>query len=229
MKLFRIVPSGVLILGLAIAGCGGSGSSASSATQSASIVAPSSNTQTSKSSASEGAAKGSTTQAKSETAAAKAHTSSPSFALTVSSPALKKSVLSRRYTCDGADTSIPLRWKTVPHGIKELVLFVVNLKPNSLGTGESYSWVVAGLQPTLKGIAAGKVPAGAVVGRNSAGQSRYSLCPAKGSGVQHYAAMLFGLSHPVATKPGFAASTLIKTMEKMALYSGGVGFTYTRK
>jgi phosphatidylethanolamine-binding protein (PEBP) family uncharacterized protein len=122
-----------------------------------------------------------------------------------------------------------LQWAGVPSGTAELVLFISNLEAKAPGGGELISWAVAGLKPTLNGISAGSLPAGAIVGRNSFGQTRYTLCPPKGSPIQHYAVVLYAMQHPVAAQPRFAANVLSKTVAHTATYSGLTGFSYKRR
>ena len=154
------------------------------------------------------------------------------FTLHVSSPVLtdKEHAIPDTYTCDGAGISPPLHWGNIPRGAAELALFVASLNPSSPGGGgESFSWAVAGLRPTLKGLSAGTLPPGAIVGRNSSGLSSYTVCPQKGSGVQPYIIVLYALRHHLATRHGFSAQSFIKRVEKASIYKGGLGFTYTRK
>ncbi len=232
-RLLNVTTCCMLLAGLATAGCGGSGSTQSSATEAASTGAPSTQanakpTPTDKTTTAGTSRSGST----SATARAKTSKKAPSaVALKLSIPGLlgKQAALLSRYTCDGKDISLPLRWSGVPHGTAELVLFVAELNPvTAEGT---YSWAVAGLRPTLRGLAAGQqLPAGAVVGRNSAGQIRYTVCPAKTHPNQVFIALLFALPHSVHAKPGFSASALESTMEKATIKPRGEAlFTYTRK
>ena len=124
--------------------------------------------------------------------------------------------------------SLPLQWGAIPTGTAELALFVTDFNGRASGRNEVVAWAVTGLQPTLKALAAGTLPTGAVVGRNSLGQSRYSVCPPKSSGVSHYLVVLYALPHPISTKPGFSAETLLKTVEHSAEYDGLTGFSYAR-
>jgi phosphatidylethanolamine-binding protein (PEBP) family uncharacterized protein len=107
------------------------------------------------------------------------------------------------------------------------VLFVINFTGQARGGGPIVYWAVGEMQPVFKGVPAGSLPPGAIVGRNSFGQDRYSICPAKGSGLQHYVVALFALNQPLSLKPGFAADALYKKVEKLADYKGLAGFTYT--
>jgi phosphatidylethanolamine-binding protein (PEBP) family uncharacterized protein len=218
--------SGVLVLGLTVAGCGGS-SSTSSSTRSESASQTSSTQQTGTGAGtqpSSGAPSGPTQTS----GVAKEHL--PTNLIRVSSSAFTEGgAIPLRYTCDGAGTSPPLHWAGVPSGTAELFVFISNLEAKAPGGGELISWAVAGLKPPLTGISAGKLPAGAVVGRNSFGQTRYTLCPPKGSPVQHYVVVVYAVLHPLSVKPGFAADAVFKTVSHTAEYSGLAGYSYKRK
>jgi phosphatidylethanolamine-binding protein (PEBP) family uncharacterized protein len=78
-----------------------------------------------------------------------------------------------RYTCKGADQWPAISWSTVPANTKELLLFVRTLQAGP----PILNWGVAALSASLRHISEGKLPAGAVVGRNSFGRIGYYLCP----------------------------------------------------
>jgi hypothetical protein len=130
-----------------------------------------------------------------------------------------------RYTCDGADVSLPVRWSGVPPGAAELAMFVVNYRP--IHGRLFFDWAVAGLSPTAHGISAGSLPSGAVVGRNSFGNVGYSVCPVKGTGEEHYIVRVVALPHQLAAKPGFDAEALFQEAERSAKAIGLGGGTYT--
>ncbi len=223
-RLLKTVVSGALMLMLTLAGCGGSGStSQSSSTSSSQTASAATSTQTS------GVTSSSTlTNAQaSKTSAPKEHT--PNNTILVSSPVFRAdSKIPARYTCDGAGVSPPLRWGAIPHGTAELALFVLDLKSEPT-VRPVVDWAVAGLHPTLKGIPAGKLPPGSIVGRNSLGQSRYTICPAKSEGQQRYAVALLAMPHSVSATPGFNASAFFKKALHTAEYSGLAGFAYQRR
>jgi phosphatidylethanolamine-binding protein (PEBP) family uncharacterized protein len=118
---------------------------------------------------------------------------------------LGASTIGRQYTCQGADESPPLQWSGVPAGTSELALFVIASKP--VAGKLVYPWAVAGISPTITGVRAGQAPAGAVVGRSSSGQTRYSLCPS-GGGRETYVFIMFALPHSLSPKPGFEPTAL---------------------
>ncbi|HSZ68921.1 MAG TPA: YbhB/YbcL family Raf kinase inhibitor-like protein [Solirubrobacteraceae bacterium] len=131
-----------------------------------------------------------------------------------------------RYTCDGKDISPPLRWREIPPGTSELMLDVLKTKPVN---GQLYfAWAVTGLKPTLPGLNAGKLPAGAIVGTNSAGHRGYHLCQPKGTD-EGYVIALFALPHHIAAKPGFNAAALRLTAEHTAKYQALYIVNYERR
>jgi len=87
---------------------------------------------------------------------------------------------------------------------------------------------VGGLSPKLHGIAAGKLPPGAVVGRNSTNKrSRYFLCPAKGVN-ERYIFLLYALPHRLAVQPGFKGGPLFNKINTSALAHGLLTSSYKR-
>lgn len=108
-------------------------------------------------------------------------------------------------TCKGRDVSPILEWTGVPHGTRELALFAMNLGPVN---GKLYfDWAVAGIDPSLTGLEEGRLPDGAVVGLNGAGEEKYSVCP-KGEETIIFA--LYAVEKPVGAKAGFDPLSLRK-------------------
>jgi phosphatidylethanolamine-binding protein (PEBP) family uncharacterized protein len=213
-----------LATAIALAGCGGGSSpdskssSTGAATSAAQTAPPTSSTS-------------STAQSTASTAQSTASSEKvPTVSLPIKSTALTPSaktgglVLSRRYTCDGADISPPISWSEIPANTAEIDLFIFNSKEvhEQLFT----DWAVAGLKPSIRKLSAGKLPPGAIVGRNGLGQTRYSLCPAKSSG--DYVILLQALSHKIPVKPGFNADTLSGNGITDAEFEGELYFTYER-
>jgi phosphatidylethanolamine-binding protein (PEBP) family uncharacterized protein len=131
--------------------------------------------------------------------------------------------MSRRYTCDSADLSPPLRWRGVPAGSVELLLLAIDLDGGSTG---AVQWAVAGLPPSVPGIRAGRLPAGAVVGHNSAGETRWGgICDASG-GLHHLAFLLYALSRHLGLKAGFDPATVRSGLKDATLARGLTVATY---
>ncbi len=204
-RLLKIAVSAALMLTLLLAGCGGSSSTSRSsptATSAGQTASAATGTQTS------AGAPGSTTS----NAPTPKTEHFPKVILPVSSTVFRAgSRIPARYTCDGAGVSPPLKWGAIPRGTAELALFIIGNDGESAGKQQIY-WAVTGLQPALRGVSTGGLPPGAIVGRNSFGQSRYTICPAKSDGLRHYAVALLALPHSASAAADFNASALFKTV-----------------
>jgi phosphatidylethanolamine-binding protein (PEBP) family uncharacterized protein len=158
----------------------------------------------------------------------------PAASLTLSSPVFSagrliasgRRAIPAHFTCDGADVSPPLHWSAVPTGTAdELVLLVFDLR--SPGSTRNFAWSVAGIKPYLTSISAGRVPEGAVVGKNESGQNRYSVCPAKGTS-HPYLVTLFAVRQPLSLKTGFDPNSVYEKIGGAGLSQGQSGFSYKR-
>ena len=201
---------------IAIAGCGGSGSSSTKAASVAATTAstPAKTVTTASNPAKSPAGKApakpkSTSTAKPASTPAKT-SSTPSKIpkalaalgkIAIASPAFKAGgSIPTRYTCDGEGVSPPLEWHGVPHGTAELFLLAIDL---SGSTSDAIQWAVAGISPSASGLSAGSLPAGAVAGLNSAGKAGWGgICGTKGQ-VHHVAFLFYALNHKLGLKSGF--------------------------
>jgi Raf kinase inhibitor-like YbhB/YbcL family protein len=135
--------------------------------------------------------------------------SSPAFVLNGGIPA--------QYTCDGANTSPPLQWTNLPAHTAELVLFAID--DSSIGREGGIRWVVAGLEPSLTGIGAGTLPAGAIVGLNGSGKAAYGgICPPKGK-TATIEFVLWALSKKISLSSGFTPAVAEREYSKSELAS----------
>jgi phosphatidylethanolamine-binding protein (PEBP) family uncharacterized protein len=210
----RLVASAfALTVLLAVAGCGGG--SATTASQPASPAASAS------------ASTASSTSSASDPSASSTSSSGTPSLIHLSSAALHGSPevanpIPARYTCAGANVSLPLTWGLLPHGAKEVGVFVMHhVQKGRLAA----DWAVLGLKPTVKELPTGQVPAGAVVGRNSAGQERYSVCPSKGKEVE-YGVFVYAFSHALHPRSGFNAVAVFERALAGSLGQGLIGFTF---
>jgi phosphatidylethanolamine-binding protein (PEBP) family uncharacterized protein len=122
-----------------------------------------------------------------------------------SSARLSDGLIAPHYTCRGANVSVPVTWVGVSSKAKEIAILVRSF----LGPGRfAVNWAVAGISPSLDGIAAGRLPPGAVVGLNSFGREGYSLCPAAGAPVPVTWIAVLALPHRLALDPGFDPATV---------------------
>jgi Raf kinase inhibitor-like YbhB/YbcL family protein len=113
-----------------------------------------------------------------------------SGSIALASPAFRQGgTMPKRFTCDGRQTSPPLRWSGVPAGTTELLL---TMEDPEAPNGTFVHWVVAHLPPRSRGIPAGRVPRGAVQLQQSFGERRYGgPCPPEDDPPHHYVLTLY--------------------------------------
>jgi len=145
--------------------------------------------------------------------------------ISLSSSALRASgaTLPARHTCAGADQSLPLHWSGVPVDTQELVLFAVSERP--VGRKLFFDWALAGLSPSLQGLAAGEMPAGAVLGKNGYGHTSYSICPTSGKR-ESYIFELYALPQRLTSTQGFDPASLRRQATHVARHVGLLVGTY---
>jgi phosphatidylethanolamine-binding protein (PEBP) family uncharacterized protein len=130
------------------------------------------------------------------------------------------------FTCDGADISPPLSWSKLPPNTAEIAVVTLAF---AYRHGRPFTiWAVAGLNPGTKHLAPGVLPPGAVVGRNSLGQTRYSLCPPKGAS-EEYLVRVYALPQKVAVTSGFDAAAFNDKLVHLATSVGELSFSYKRR
>jgi Raf kinase inhibitor-like YbhB/YbcL family protein len=138
--------------------------------------------------------------------------SSPAFAANGPIP--------RQYTCDGRDTSPPLRWSGVPAGTRELVLV---MRDPDAPTGNFVHWALAGIPPSSGGLPAGGVPGQIVPGRNSFGTLGYrGPCPPAGR-PHHYVLTLSALPSASGLRAGWSSDQLRVRQLAIATLVGSYG------
>lgn len=133
--------------------------------------------------------------------------------------------LDPRYTCDGQDIPMPLKWRGVPPGTAELMIDVIKVKP--VNGKLSFAWALAGIPPATQEIVDGKLPPGTVTGLNGDGEPKYRLCPPRGPS-EPYVAVIFALPHKLHVKAGFDPVALRHEAERLASYQNLLVFSYTR-
>jgi Raf kinase inhibitor-like YbhB/YbcL family protein len=102
-----------------------------------------------------------------------------------------------KFTCDGADTSPPLKIEAVPDSTRALVLIVDD--PDAPG-GLFTHWVVWNVDPKASSVPAGKAPGG-TQGTNDFGHAGYGgPCPP--SGTHRYYFKIFALDQQLSLSAG---------------------------
>jgi Raf kinase inhibitor-like YbhB/YbcL family protein len=140
----------------------------------------------------------------------------PSFRLT--SPAFADfGTIPRRYTCDGANVSPPLRWTRPPRGTHALLLAltdtdVLDPGPNSSRWGPYFvQWTVFGLP-----LRAGALRPGVVL--EKVGLNSYELlgyrgpCPRRGDRPHNYVFTLYALRRSVRLQPAVSVDVFYRTL-----------------
>lgn len=128
-----------------------------------------------------------------------------------------------KYSCTGP--SPDLRWEGVPAGTSELAL-VMN-DPTAEPSGFVH-WVVIGIPPTSGSVEEGKVPTGATVLPNGAGNaSWFGPCPPAGK-VHTYEFTVYALPAPYEAPAGANAKTVIGDIAEQSTASAVLTGTFER-
>jgi phosphatidylethanolamine-binding protein (PEBP) family uncharacterized protein len=198
------ISSAVLLLAIALAGCGSSSSPGSSSS------VPS------------------TPRPGSSAVAAKAPTVIP-----LTSTAIAGAKIPARYTCDGANTAPPLKWGAVPSATKEIVLFALGVTPGQASIGSSsIEWALGGVKAEVHELAAGKLPTGAFLEEASDGKRHYSICPPRGQ-TKHYEFVVYAVPALVQVTREVNGVKLLHNLAEgppnfRATAKGELSATYTR-
>ncbi|WP_019218198.1 YbhB/YbcL family Raf kinase inhibitor-like protein [Legionella tunisiensis] len=146
------------------------------------------------------------------------------MSLSLISPAFAaNTMIPIQYTCQGADISPALLWQDAPAETKSYVLI---LDDPDAPSGDWVHWVVFNIPPTVQRLADdAELPAGAINGKNSWGQTGYrGPCPP--SGTHRYFFKLYALDmlltlNANATKQDVLAAManhVLEQSELMGLY-----------
>jgi Raf kinase inhibitor-like YbhB/YbcL family protein len=130
------------------------------------------------------------------------------------------------YTCDGEDLSPDLEWSDVPPRTTSLAL---TCEDPDAPRGTFTHWLVWNLDPSMGGLRAGEVPAGARQGRNDFGTIGYrGPCPPPGHGTHHYHFALYAVSRPIALGDGATIGELRRALAGATLDWAELIGTYRR-
>ncbi|UYM05138.1 YbhB/YbcL family Raf kinase inhibitor-like protein [Solicola gregarius] len=146
--------------------------------------------------------------------------------ITVTSKAFHQGAkIPKKYTCDGADVSPPLKWRHIPKRAKKLALVVDD--PDAPG-GTWTHWVVLDIAKSTRGSRIGKVPKGGVQAKNSWGDAAYGgPCPP--SGTHRYRFKLYALDHATGLRRGAPLKRALRAVSKHAIKHGKLMGRYTAK
>ena len=137
-----------------------------------------------------------------------------------------------KHTCDGEDTSPPLRWGGVPEGTKSLALIADD--PDAPG-GTWVHWVLYGIPQAVTELEEGiptteTLPDGAKQGITDFKKIGYGgPCPPPGHGVHRYFFKVYALDAETGLGPRASKSDLLREMNGHILAEGGLIGTYGRR
>jgi Raf kinase inhibitor-like YbhB/YbcL family protein len=132
----------------------------------------------------------------------------------------------RRYTKDGEDVSPPLSWSAPPDGTQELMLMCEDPDAPS---GTFLHWLVTGIDPARRGVAAGELPAGGDPHTNGFGDRGWGgPLPPPGDESHRYFFRLYALPEPVTLADQATADDVHRTVDRRQLASGNIVGLYQR-
>jgi Raf kinase inhibitor-like YbhB/YbcL family protein len=139
----------------------------------------------------------------------------PAARMTVSSPAFAPgATIPTRYTCKGAGDRPALRFAGAPDGVAELALLVID--PDA---GGFVHWTVYGMAPSVRGIPATGLPAGAREGKSSSGDTGWTP-PCPPSGTHRYEFELYALRERSGLDAGAAPQDVVDAIRTRAAGRG---------
>ena len=129
-----------------------------------------------------------------------------------------------KFTCDGGDSSPPLRIAEIPSGAKTLALVVDDPDAPS---GVFTHWIVWNISPQTSAIAEGSAPQG-VQGTNDFGKSGYGgPCPP--SGTHRYYFKIFALDRELNLPAGAKRNQLDAAMKGHVVAEGELKGRYAKQ
>ncbi|MCL7393387.1 MAG: YbhB/YbcL family Raf kinase inhibitor-like protein [Thaumarchaeota archaeon] len=135
-----------------------------------------------------------------------------------------------KYTCDGLDTSPPLRWRDQPPGTKSFAIIVED--PDAPG-GIFTHWIVYNIPADVnqldEGIEpAGELPGGIMQGLNDFGRIGYGgPCPPPGK-PHRYVFRIYALDTMLELGPAASKNELLKLMKGHILAEATLTGIYSR-
>lgn len=144
-------------------------------------------------------------------------TPSSAAAIAVRSPAFAAgATIPVRFSCRGSNTPIPLTWTGIPSGAASVAMIMDDPDAPS---GTFTHWVVFNLPATSRGIANGRIPAGAAQAQNGRGQAAYTgPCPP--SGTHHYRFTIYAEPKTLSLPAGASLEQALSAIKANPISSG---------
>jgi Raf kinase inhibitor-like YbhB/YbcL family protein len=140
-------------------------------------------------------------------------------------------VIPVQHTCDGKDSSPPLRWSGAPGGARTFALVADD--PDA-PAGTWVHWVIYNIPASVAELPEGTpttetIANGAAQGKNDFRRTGYGgPCPPRGKAHRYYF-RLYALDAELSLKPGATKQDLLRAMEGHILAQGQLMGTYQRK
>lgn len=127
-------------------------------------------------------------------------------------------VIPERFGCEGDNVSPPLSWADVDDDARELALVMADLEGPD---GIFHHWVVLGIDPEVRALAAGRLPAGAVLAQATSENAAY-IGPCPPAGERHeYLFTLFPLRRRLDLPAGVATKEALDAIDAARLPGEG--------
>lgn len=139
-------------------------------------------------------------------------------------------IIPSKYTCDGSNVSLPLKWSDPPEGTKSIVL--ISDDPDA-PVGTWVHWVVYNIPPAVKEFPENVPPSqtlenGAIQGMTDFGRIGYGgPCPP--SGTHRYYFKLYALDTMLDIGPGATKKQVVDTMKGHVLAEGQLMGKYKKQ
>ena len=146
------------------------------------------------------------------------------LALALTSPAFHSGgAIPKRFTCDGAGVSPPLRWTAPPRQARSLALLVEDVSTPPVFK----HWLAWGISPRSHGLLAGARPPRQ--GRNDFGRVGYGgPCPPSGEN-HRYVFRLYALRKPLGLRSGASPQQFRRALRGDVLRVAQLAGTYRRQ
>jgi Raf kinase inhibitor-like YbhB/YbcL family protein len=131
-----------------------------------------------------------------------------------------------KYTCEGENVSLHVKWEGFP---KETKSFVLIMSDPDAPIGTFYHWILYDIPASISEIKEGESVG--LKGKNDFGKLGYGgPCPPRGHGKHRYYITVYALSvEKIGLKEGASAKEVLKAIEGKVLAKGEIFGTYERK
>ena len=126
---------------------------------------------------------------------------------------------------DHGNVSPSLKWAEPPGGTMSFVLLAED--PDAPGGKPFVHWIVANIPASLREIRQGRLPTGAVQGKNDVGSNDY-FGPEPPSGTHHYHFKLYALNSVLKVREGMTKEDVIDAMSGHVLAMGEIVGLYSK-